>query len=80
VTKPFQRDPDKTMLNWNFHFVEEEEGRVVFPRSTGASTEKPGLMARASESTKQEEVRPHAHYVVESRDDIYHDKGQADVP
>src|ERR1700730_17389336 len=68
------------MLKYGYHFVEEEEGRVVFPRSTGASTEKPGKMTRASESTKQEEVRPHAHHVAESRDDVCHDKGQADVP
>ena len=38
------------------------------------------MMPRASESTKQEEVRPHAHRVAESRDDVHHDKGQADVP
>ena len=60
--------------------VDEEEGRVVFRRSTRASKEKPGMMARASQSTKQEEVRPHAHFVAQNRDFSCHGEDEADDP
>jgi len=47
--------------------VDWEEGRVVFRRSTRASKEKPGVMTRASQSTKRKEVGSYAHIVAEDR-------------
>jgi hypothetical protein len=57
-----------------------EEGRVVFRRSTWASKEKPGMTPRASQSMKQEEVRPHAHFVAENRHRSGDDQDEAHDP
>ena len=60
--------------------MEWEEVRVVFLRSTWASTEKPGLTARASQSNEAEEVRPHAHFVAENRHISSDGKDEANDP
>jgi hypothetical protein len=57
-----------------------KKGGLFSGEALGLSKEKPGIMTRASYSTKQEEVRPHAHFVAENRHSRSDDEDQANVP
>ena len=57
-----------------------KKGGLFSGEALGPSKEKPGLTSRASQSTKQEEVRPHAHSVAENRDAVHHGEDEAIDP